>query len=127
MAAVGQWRLPSAAILILSPMRKPKTQSNGATPLPAADGIREMDKACDSFEARLAKIESEVKAQPLLSLAEHLKQAADDLSQHAHECRFDENTEWYYRARAEQVSRAASIIMALAIVPLDITWKGAVK
>ena len=26
-------------------MRKPKPQSNGATPLPAADGIREMGKA----------------------------------------------------------------------------------
>lgn len=76
---------------------------------------KDTDKACDSFEARLAKIESEVKAQPLLSLAEHLKQAADDLSQYAHECRHDEDAEWYYRARAEQVYRAASIITALAM------------
>lgn len=112
-------------------MENPNTNTRPATPAePAADGIREaqqalaayetgslpdtMEAAADAFEARLAETEKEVEALPLSELVHHLEAAAYQITEHAHDCRGDDDCEWSYRFEACAVYRAARTIKALA-------------
>lgn len=93
--------------------KKNENNRNGTPPLPAADGIREMDKAADAWEAMIAGCDARIDALTLGELSEALVQAADEISEHAHDCRGDD-CEVSYRLEAASVYRAAGIIRRLA-------------
>jgi len=91
---------------------KNEDKRNGTPPLPAADGIREMDKAADAWEAMIAEVDSRIARLSMDELSQALMQAADQISEHAHDCRGDD-CEVSYRLEAAAVYRAAGIIRKL--------------
>lgn len=78
-------------------------------PLTEAD----LDAQANAWEAAFDKVQADVDALDLPGLAGVLRQAADQISEHARDC-FGDDSEMAYRFEAAAVYRAAQLIERLA-------------
>lgn len=93
------------------PMENQNNNSEGTTPKPAADGIRDLK---DSRYYKLVTAEKFAEGLSLHQLVEMLGQANEQLHYNARNCWDDDDSERAYLAEAACVARAADIIRKLA-------------